>query len=202
MDELIQAGYVVREQDREDGLFAGYTYHFSDCKDDLIDTDINTPFPENQKPVFQESDKKEPLPEKQEPDFFNPFPENPQLLNTVMLYKENSTVNSNINKQMLNNKEKPEKEKAAPMRETMAGALSYVEQKLSAEHNRKVDIEYYYQAILDWSDSMEKRNRKNRRTARGWVATIRMVMRRDADAGKVKMIGRNDMSQALEYLKM
>lgn len=45
-----------------------------------------------------------------------------------------------------------------------------------------VDINYYYHAVKDWSDSSNKK-----RTAKGWVATARNFMRSDKQKGKLKM---------------
>lgn len=65
-----------------------------------------------------------------------------------------------------------------------------------------VDVDYYYNSVLDWSET----KKKEKRTARGWIATARGFMRRDNDNNRLKMIvtfenqqqSRNEM---IEYLK-
>lgn len=51
-----------------------------------------------------------------------------------------------------------------------------------------VDVEHYYNAILEWS------NKKNKqlRTAHGWVDTIKGAIRRDKQAGRLKMKGHEE----------
>ena len=46
-----------------------------------------------------------------------------------------------------------------------------------------VDMLYYYEAVADWSDSADKK-----RTARGWIATIRRFVEMDRERGKLHMI--------------
>lgn len=45
-----------------------------------------------------------------------------------------------------------------------------------------VDLVYYYHSVSDWSDS-----KNMKRTARGWLATVRQFMRSDREKGKLKM---------------
>lgn len=51
------------------------------------------------------------------------------------------------------------------------------------ERYKNVDMLYYYEAVADWSDSADKK-----RTARGWIATIRRFVEMDRERGKVHMI--------------
>lgn len=51
------------------------------------------------------------------------------------------------------------------------------------EKYKNVDMLYYYEAVADWSDSANKK-----RTARGWIATIRRFVEMDRERGKLHMI--------------
>jgi len=57
------------------------------------------------------------------------------------------------------------------------------------ENQAGIDIEYYYQIVSDWSDGLSSRDRRGKKTARGWLATARGIMRRDAQDKKLKMRG-------------
>lgn len=66
-----------------------------------------------------------------------------------------------------------------------------------------VDLVYYYHSVSDWSDS-----KNMKRTARGWLATVRQFMRSDNEKGKLKLNKSASKQQqdmkyegATEYLK-
>ena len=63
-----------------------------------------------------------------------------------------------------------------------------------------IDVQHYFEAILGWSN---KNNRK-RRTAHGWVDTVKGAMRRDKDQGRLRMINAatEDAEDTMRYLKM
>jgi hypothetical protein len=61
-----------------------------------------------------------------------------------------------------------------------------------------VDLRFYFESILDWSNSANKK-----RTFEGWVSTIRNAIRRDNAKGKLKRItNQEDAGDALEFLSM
>ena len=53
----------------------------------------------------------------------------------------------------------------------------------SGEKYKNVDMLHYYEAVADWSDSANKK-----RTARGWIATIRRFVEMDRERGKLHII--------------
>lgn len=63
----------------------------------------------------------------------------------------------------------------------------------SGEKYEKVDLLYYYEAVADWSDSADKK-----RTARGWIATIRRFVEMDRERGKLHMILPSGAKTAIE----
>lgn len=61
-----------------------------------------------------------------------------------------------------------------------------------------IDVLYYRQAVSDWSDQANKK-----RTARGWLATIRNFMRSDKEKNKLHTINQNttiNQNEALAFL--
>ena len=62
-----------------------------------------------------------------------------------------------------------------------------------------IDIEHYFNAILEWSN---KNNRKLR-TAHGWVDTVKGAIRRDREAGKLRMKNNPDkQDDQLHFLNL
>lgn len=65
-----------------------------------------------------------------------------------------------------------------------------------------IDIVYYFHCILDWSDQHEK----EKRTARGWLATFNTFIRRDKENNKIHTIQQQQPNEfaegALFFLNM
>ena len=67
---------------------------------------------------------------------------------------------------------------------------------------KDIDLVYYFHAVNDWSEQALKK-----RTARGWIATVRNFIRRDKERGKLHTKPQNqkvfgmDVSAAIRYLK-
>lgn len=72
--------------------------------------------------------------------------------------------------------EQPENsDKQTTFNESMAADESFFYSKFQGEEYRDIDLAHYYAAVADWSEM----NRKVKRTARGWIATVRTFIRRD-----------------------
>lgn len=67
---------------------------------------------------------------------------------------------------------------------------------------KDIDLVYYFHAVNDWSEQAQKK-----RTARGWIATVRNFIRSDKERGKLHTKPQNqkvfgmDVSAAIRYLK-
>lgn len=67
---------------------------------------------------------------------------------------------------------------------------------------KDIDLVYYFHAVDDWSEQSQKK-----RTARGWIATVRNFIRSDKERGKLHTKPQNqkvfgmDVSAAIRYLK-
>lgn len=65
---------------------------------------------------------------------------------------------------------------------------------------KMLDMEYYYQAVSDWSDSSN-----TKRTARGWFATVRTFIRGDKEKKRLhtkqQAQGRFNLEGAIKFLK-
>lgn len=58
---------------------------------------------------------------------------------------------------------------------------SELQKRFSAPEFNEIDLAYYFNAVADWSDQSD-----TKRTANGWIATIRTFIRRDIERGNVK----------------
>lgn len=190
--ELEKYGYCKKVMMRKaDGTIEGYSYEISD-------TVAFEPFTEK--------------PETDKPETDKPFTENPHLLNTNNEQNTNDT-NNTAPKQNLGALQKPEQEQQPEQeekaRKTLFSNCKYADMNVFLEYFEKqpglenVDLVYYYHAVSDWSDS-----KNMKRTARGWLATVRQFMRSDSEKGKLKLKPAASSQQkaaknagAVEYLK-
>lgn len=183
MKEIIESGYCIRKSNpKVNNLFNGYCYTVSDIQEYLPRADF--PCTDNQDTGKQEA-------------------ENPQLLNT----NEQKT-------NLTNTKSVPENDSSTlfpevnPNKNTLFRNSIYGNDTDGILQFKKVfdkpdytgiDIEYYYHAVKDWSDSANKK-----RTLKGWIATARNFMRGDKDKNNLKMIKlapeKDSHKEALEYL--
>lgn len=69
-----------------------------------------------------------------------------------------------------------------------ANNLEFIKKELKDAVDAGVNVEYYFQAVSDWADTVPSRSSKGRRTVRGWVATVRTFIRRAKTDGKLEMI--------------
>jgi hypothetical protein len=98
--------------------------------------------------------------------------------------------------------ESSENDRAMQLRKTSVGTLeAFMALKVARDADAAgIDVAHYFNAILEWS------NKKNRqlRTAHGWVDTIKGAIRRDKQAGKLKMKGQAESQQEdqLRYLQI
>lgn len=98
--------------------------------------------------------------------------------------------------------EKPNPNKKTLFKNSLVSDFKIFEKKLKEAGDQGVDLLYYYNSILDWS------NIKNmKRTTTGWVSTATQWMRQDREKNKLKMMQstgaqiQNDQ-EAQEYLEM
>lgn len=75
------------------------------------------------------------------------------------------------------------KTKATLFKNSEAYDQDFFFEKLKEFEDQGVDLLAYYQAIEDWNDIKE-----TKRTSKGWIATARTWIRRDAKENKVKKI--------------
>jgi hypothetical protein len=93
-------------------------------------------------------------------------------------------------------------ERTTILRKSSVGTLeAFMSLKVATDADAAgIDVEHYFNAILEWS------NKKNRqlRTAHGWMDTIKGAIRRDKQAGKLKMKGQAETQQddQLRFLQL
>jgi hypothetical protein len=61
--------------------------------------------------------------------------------------------------------------------------------QLFKEGEMGIDLNYYYGAVDDWTEGLSSRDKRKKKTARGWIAQARTFMRMDNNDGKLKMNG-------------
>lgn len=71
--------------------------------------------------------------------------------------------------------------------ESTVAEFKTFEKQLAKESEAGVDIRYYFAAVSDWCDGLSSRDRRKKKTARGWVATARSFMRSDNEKRKLRM---------------
>lgn len=62
-----------------------------------------------------------------------------------------------------------------------------------------INIEAYRLQVMNWNDTLPARDKRKKRTPRGWIATARQFM--SSDKSKNRMIKMND-SKAIDYLNI
>ncbi len=108
-------------------------------------------------------------------------------------------VSTNNELTLLNN---TSNERVTNLRNSTIGSLeAFMSLKIASDADAAgIDVEHYFNAILEWS------NKKNRqlRTAHGWADTIKGAIRRDKQAGKLKMKGQAEAQQddQLRFLQL
>lgn len=75
--------------------------------------------------------------------------------------------------------------------------------KFKNEIQLGIDVEYYKQSVLDWNNTLKEKDKRKKRTPRGWVSTARTFMRSDNDIGKLKKLGviKDETADMVAYLK-
>jgi len=63
-----------------------------------------------------------------------------------------------------------------------------------------IDIDYYYNAVMDWAEKLQKKDKRKKKTVRGWIAEARSFMRGDNDKNKLKTIGGTHQALSQEQL--
>lgn len=63
--------------------------------------------------------------------------------------------------------------------------------KLEEQKNQGIDLVYYFHAVDDWSEGLPQKDKRKRKTNRGWVAQARSFMRSDNEKKKLKLLSDN-----------
>lgn len=185
--ELIENGYCQRLEIRKNGgEFGGYSYEVSDLKE-FAQPGTETPFTVN--------------PGTENPFTVNPETEkpntgNPQLINTN--YNQDSFIQNTDNRVEPQTLFAPEPTPELSEKKTLfrnsaiyqlvridangCGDYSEFEKKFATPEFAPVDLVYYFHAVADWSD---QKNMK--RTANGWLATVRNFIRGDMEKNKLHL---------------
>lgn len=120
--------------------------------------------------------------------------ETPQSENPLVSFLNAEETKPVINLNSVNNSQTPPPDIAAPPRPTekkketvfddceIADYDKFMEE-FSSEEYQKLDMNYYYHAVKNWSEM----NNKIKRTLRGWKATVRTFIMNDKNKKTLKM---------------
>ena len=59
---------------------------------------------------------------------------------------------------------------------------------LSKEMKAGINVEYYFNAVMDWAEQLPQKDKRRKKTSRGWLAVGRNFMRTDKNNNKLQMI--------------
>jgi len=92
-----------------------------------------------------------------------------------------------------------DKSKKTLFKNSLFGNFEKFKNQFLSEEFKNIDLLYYFNSVNDWSDQKDMK-----RTAQGWLATVRTWMRRDLDKGALKTQNSkgNEDREYMEYLKM
>lgn len=219
LNELINAGYATREQVKEHGRFVGVVYTVTDCPENpksekpqsgflhtenLKSENLHTENLQLQINIdTKEINNKETL---NGGGFENPPTPTPDIINVDVEEITGDPINLNTETitppssaaPPLNDEANPNKKTL--FRNSTAANRETFFKTFSGEEYATLDMEHYYNAVADWSDSSN-----TMRTARGWVATVRTFIRGDKEKNKLHKKQTNsifDWDAAKAYLRM
>lgn len=94
----------------------------------------------------------------------------------------------------------PVEERLTTFNESTASTETTFSLAFSQERFANIDMDYYHEAVLDWSN----KNRHIKRDTKGWLSTVRTFIRSDQSKGKLMMrvgVKPQTQNEELEYLK-
>ena len=227
LNELIEMGYAVRKRlIGENGRFDGYCYTVTDIPENDITTDGNTVngksvngksvngFSINGKSINGKSTTTNNINNKEINNketlngggFENPPTPTPDnIINVDVEEITGDAITVNTETITPPNSAAPPHDEANPNKKTLfrnstAANRETFFKTFSGEEFAALDMEHYYNAVADWSDSSN-----TMRTARGWYATVRTFIRGDKEKNKLHKKQTNsgfDWDAAKAYLRM
>ena len=217
LNELIEMGYAVRKRlIGENGRFEGYCYTVTDIPETDITADGNTVngksvngFPINGKSINGKSTTTNNINNKETLNgggFENPPTHTPDnIINVDVEEITGDPISVNAKTDTPPNCAAPPHDEANPNKKTLfrnstAANRETFFKTFGGEEFAALDMEYYYNAVADWSDSSN-----TMRTARGWYATVRTFIRGDKEKNRLHKKQSNsgfDWDAAKAYLRM
>ncbi len=91
------------------------------------------------------------------------------------------------NQQLQINNNQKTKDKEILFSESEIFNQDVYKERFAEEAALGIDILFYWHGLDSWTEQLRERDKRKRRTNRGWEATIRTFMRRDKQAGRLAM---------------
>lgn len=194
--ELIELGYCVRKPHHENGRLRGQRYYVSDV------AGVFDVFFKNEKDPNLFEEETAPTKNNMTDEITAPIKNNTTVKTDPTkiggAYKKEHSDVEKINKYNRN-------KKTLFSENLILSDINNVLAKFSGEEYKSIDMEYYYHAVKDWSDSSNVM-----RTEVGWYATIRNFIRGDIERNKLHLKpeyqtqqgGKVNVDDALNFLNM
>jgi len=192
--ELIDLGFCVRKAHHENGRLRGQRYHISD-----VAGGFNEIFKKQEEPSLFENT----APIKNSHTENTAPIKNSHTENTAHCENGGTYTKEDKKKDKINNYNK--NKKTLFSENLILSDINNVLAKFSGEEYKSIDMEYYYHAVKDWSESSN-----TMRTEVGWYATIRTFIRGDIERNKLHLKpeyqtqqgGKVNVDDALNFLNM
>lgn len=88
--------------------------------------------------------------------------------------------------------------------ESPAYVIEFVESHFMNEIHLGIDVWYYYRAVDNWASGLSKRDKRRKKSTRGWIKTMCNFMESDKKNGKIQMVKpdpQDDMQKMINFLK-
>lgn len=85
---------------------------------------------------------------------------------------------------------------------SLASQNEYWGKALSRETQMGIDIWAYKEKVEIWNDTVSSRDKKKKRTPKGWIATARQFMSSDKNKGCLILINKVKQNKAVDYLSL
>jgi len=124
----------------------------------------------------------------------NSLPNNTINNNTINIYREKQNASSLFPEKKSNDKELDVDSLPENVSEIFL-------KKMEKEISLGIDVGFYIESVLGWLTSLPKRDKRRKKTMKGYVATMQGFMRNDKAKGKLQMIKEVD-EQEIERQRM
>lgn len=85
--------------------------------------------------------------------------------------------------------------------ESPAYSKEFIKSHFINEIHTGIDIDHYYRALDNWASGLPKRDKRRKKSSRGWIKTMCNFMESDKKAGKLQMVETDPQVNRKKMLK-